>query len=117
MHRKLVLVDGRAGRVKVAQSAQPVPKVDVEAERKREAELEQALLKLRAWYAEWSEIARASIKRRDHLIALGLARRKSGDKTPTRAPKSPRARLTDALGACRTPPKPCRAKDRLVGRG
>lgn len=35
-----------------------------------------ALLKLHAWYGEWSEVARAVIKRRDHLIRLGLAKRK-----------------------------------------
>lgn len=36
----------------------------------------EALLKLHAWYGEWSEVARAVIKRRDHLIRLGLAKRK-----------------------------------------
>lgn len=34
-----------------------------------------ALVALHAWWKEWSEIARAVIRRRDHLIALGLARR------------------------------------------
>jgi hypothetical protein len=34
------------------------------------------LLALRAWYLDWSQTARAVIKRRDHLIRLGLARRK-----------------------------------------
>ncbi len=35
-----------------------------------------AKVELRAWYVEWSEIARVLIKRRDHLIALGLAKRR-----------------------------------------
>ncbi len=47
----------------------------------------EALLKLHAWYGEWSEVARAVIKRRDHLIRLGLAKRKKTAKgaagTPT----------------------------------
>jgi len=40
----------------------------------------EALLKLHAWYGEWSEVARAVIKRRDHLIRLGLAKRKKAAK-------------------------------------
>jgi hypothetical protein len=34
------------------------------------------LLALHGWYREWSETARATIKRRDYLIRLGLAHRK-----------------------------------------
>jgi hypothetical protein len=42
-------------------------------------ERQDALVALRAWIEEWSEVARAVITRRDHLILLGLAsRRKSG---------------------------------------
>ena len=37
------------------------------------------LTRLRAWYEEWTGIARSTIKRRDHLIRIGLARpRKRG---------------------------------------
>jgi hypothetical protein len=39
------------------------------------------LEKLRAWYVEWSETARAVIKRRDYLIRLGLAKRKVAKKS------------------------------------
>ena len=46
----------------------------------------EASLKLHAWYGEWSEIARAVIKRRDHLIRLGLAKRKKATKG---APEKP----------------------------
>jgi hypothetical protein len=35
----------------------------------------QKLTALRAWFEEWSGIARVAIKRRDYLIRLGLARR------------------------------------------
>lgn len=45
-----------------------------------------ALAALRAWYEEWSEIARATVKRRDHLILLGLARRKAPTKKENAAP-------------------------------
>ncbi len=34
----------------------------------------------RAWYEEWSAIALTQVKRRDHLIALGLRRRKAPKK-------------------------------------
>jgi len=41
------------------------------------------LIALRAWFDDWSETARAAITRRDHLIRLGLAKRKTKTKTPT----------------------------------
>jgi hypothetical protein len=44
-----------------------------------------ALAAVRAWYEEWSEIARACVKRRDYLILLGLAKRKTAS-SPTVAP-------------------------------
>lgn len=34
------------------------------------------LVELRAWYEDWSEMARATFKRRDYLLRLGLAQRK-----------------------------------------
>jgi hypothetical protein len=37
---------------------------------------DQALRELRAWYVDWAETARAVIRRRDHLILMGLAHRK-----------------------------------------
>lgn len=49
------------------------------------AERQQALCDLRSWYDDWAEMARASIKRRDRLIRLGLAKRKS-PKKPAPAP-------------------------------
>ncbi|MCC6553020.1 MAG: hypothetical protein IT372_08360 [Polyangiaceae bacterium] len=49
-----------------------------------------ALLELYAWHKEWSEIARAVVKRRDYLIRLGLAHRKL-QKKATRAQKAAQA--------------------------
>jgi hypothetical protein len=58
-----------------------------------------ALLALHAWYMEWSAAARSEITRRDYLIRLGLARRKSrseesidddsDDESPTEVPGRP----------------------------
>ena len=55
------------------------PAVDpkrVEAEAARDRAHEEALVALRHWYEEWSGIARIALTRRDHLIAVGLAKRK-----------------------------------------
>lgn len=71
--------------IKIASSA---PAVDPEPAKTRadaEAERLQALRELRAWYDEWSEVARAVVKRRDHLIQMGLAKRKGEKKTETLA--------------------------------
>jgi hypothetical protein len=46
------------------------------------------LVALYAWFSEWSEVARIVIKRRDHLIALGLASRKK-KAAPTPPPPVP----------------------------
>jgi hypothetical protein len=40
-------------------------------------ERETALLELRSWYRDWATTARAVITRKDHLIQLGLRKRKS----------------------------------------
>ena len=39
-----------------------------------------ALGALRVWYVDWSEMARSVVKRREYLIQLGLAKRKSAKK-------------------------------------
>ncbi len=44
------------------------------------SELRDAKVALYNFFAEWSEIARADIKRRDYLIQLGMANRKVGKK-------------------------------------
>ncbi len=63
------------------------PKIrDAAAEKAAAAENLEKLRALRAWYEEWSGIARALIKRRDHRIRLGLAQRKSGGSDDTEDP-------------------------------
>lgn len=42
-----------------------------------------ALLAVRDWYYEWSTIAHAKIKRREHLIRIGLAERREGEDDET----------------------------------
>ena len=64
-----------------------------EEETQAAAAHQKSLLALRAWYEEWSEMCRAVIKRKDRLIRLGLARRKSPNKS---APTPP---ATGAVGA------------------
>ncbi|MBI2389513.1 MAG: hypothetical protein HYV09_07945 [Deltaproteobacteria bacterium] len=44
-------------------------------------EKQAALVQLRAWFEDWSATARTVVTRRDHLIRLGLAKRKSGGKS------------------------------------
>jgi hypothetical protein len=41
------------------------------------AEHEATLRELRAWYNDWAETARAVVRRRDHLLLMGLAQRRS----------------------------------------
>ena len=60
-------------------SPEPVP----------DATREEALLKLRALYEEWSEIAKVVIRRRADLIRLGLAKRGGSGKRRKGAPEKP----------------------------
>ncbi|MCA9527392.1 MAG: hypothetical protein KC549_13975, partial [Myxococcales bacterium] len=53
-----------------AQTPAPLPPAPID-----DAALLTALEDLYAWYREWSTIARVAIRKRSHLIALGLARR------------------------------------------
>jgi len=62
-----------AGLVKTAQANGAVPFNAEEEAAKRQA----SLVALHAWYSDWAETARMVITRRDHLISLGLARRRS----------------------------------------
>lgn len=58
------------------------PKAAAAAEKQAIAAAEQreARIALWAFWTEWSEVAKADIKRRDHLIQMGLAKRKAGKK-------------------------------------
>lgn len=57
--------------------------VEAPADDPAKAARQKALVELRAWYEDWSEMARAVIKRRDRLIRLGLAKRKAPRKPPS----------------------------------
>lgn len=63
-------------RAKQGEAAAPVDPVREQTQAEKARSHADALLELRHWYKEWSEIARAVISRRDYLIQLGLARRK-----------------------------------------
>ncbi len=64
--------------VEQARRAAPVAQTpDAATAEAAEASYLENLKLLRAWYEEWSGIARIVIKRRDHLIQLGLATRRS----------------------------------------
>jgi len=63
--------------VKIATSTPKTKPPTAEQEAKEDETYVRTLGKLWRWYDEWSEIARVAIKRRDHLIQLGLAKRKS----------------------------------------
>lgn len=53
-----------------------------------DTQYEQTLLEMREWLDEWGEIARLNVKRRDHLIRLGLAERRTNT-TPDEADPAP----------------------------
>lgn len=56
----------------------PKSPADPAKEAARAAERREARIALWGFVTEWSEIAKTVIKRRDHLIQLGLAKRKAG---------------------------------------
>jgi len=73
--------------VSTAKSVVPLVQVDPQAVAQEDAARREALNNLYAWYREWTEVARATIKRRDYLIRLGLAsRRAPSDGKDTVAP-------------------------------
>lgn len=62
-------------------------------------EQQEALHMLYLWFKDWSETARSVVKKRSHLITLGLAKRRSGQKASEpdtvsdtdKSPKAPKA--------------------------
>jgi hypothetical protein len=81
------------GLVSVAQAAKPTdaPVVD-----NVPATQQQALEALHAWHRDWSETARAVVRRRDHLILMGLAKRRTS-KTDDSAREEPSSPLGGAV--------------------
>jgi hypothetical protein len=66
-----------AARVAVAKSADKVEPLNEAALQAADDKYIKALADLRTWYELWSRIAKVTIKRRDYLMQLGLAHRKS----------------------------------------
>jgi hypothetical protein len=62
--------------VKRAEAPASAPTEPDDSAAKEQAHLA-ALVALYGWYADWSETAKTVVKRRDYLIRLGLAKRKS----------------------------------------
>ncbi|HEU4533985.1 MAG TPA: hypothetical protein VFS00_07705 [Polyangiaceae bacterium] len=76
------------GLVTVARTAVPTTGAgDAERREQRRADL----IALRAWFEDWSEMARALIRRRDLLVVLGLAKRKRPAKKGGAEPPPPDA--------------------------
>ena len=74
--------------IAVAESAPALSLPDAETIAQSEAANLRNLMALRAWFEEWSGIARVVIKRRDYLIRMGLAKRRVTAVEPP-APPSP----------------------------
>ncbi len=74
--------------VQTAQSATEVEAPDETGKAAREEVYVEALRALRVWYVDWSEMARSVVKRRDYLIRLGLAKRKSAKASKAAEPKA-----------------------------
>lgn len=80
------------GLVDLAQTAVKAAPTDTGASEQVERVLLEDLRALRAWYDEWAKTAKVAIKRRDYLISLGLAKRKTKkDKTDLSEPWRPGA--------------------------
>ncbi len=62
--------------VRTAETFTAVAAPRVEASAREEQHLAE-LQALRAWYEEWSELARVAVTRKDLLIRMGLAQRKA----------------------------------------
>jgi len=71
-----------AAKIKLAQTPTILKTLDEAAIERAAAARREALIEARDFYEEWSEIARSVVKRRDHLIRLGLAQRASRSPQP-----------------------------------
>ncbi len=63
------------------------------------AEQRAGKIALRALYVEWSEIAKADVKRRDYLILLGLATRKARQAAKKKGKKGKSEEAAEEVGA------------------
>lgn len=76
--------------VEAAQTVLPPPEEDLDRQ--------ESLMELHAWLEEWTEMARVSIRRRDHLIALGLVKRRK-KKAAAPAPETTTPKTTAPVAA------------------
>ena len=81
---------GLAAQVATAQSVSDALDGDGGAQSAADTAYEQSLIALRSWYEEWSDIARSTITRKDHLIRMGLAKRKSPEKKDKKGEPEPK---------------------------
>jgi hypothetical protein len=68
---------------------QPMPPPDDRVAADREAKIGKAAVALQVWLDDWRTTARAVINRRDHLISLGLAERRSSSDDEPGEPGAP----------------------------
>ncbi len=64
----------------------PTPALEPTALPTPQDERRQALLALKLWYNEWATVAHATIRKRTHLIRLGLANRRAHKEVPESEP-------------------------------
>jgi len=72
--------------IAVAEAAPELTQPDTAAVASADARCVNGLMALRAWFEEWLGIARVAIRRRDHLIRLGLAKRRVQIAEPSSQP-------------------------------
>lgn len=85
--------------IKEAQEAPELPR-ETEAQKKSNQQASEAMVGLVVWFDEWSEVARAEVNKRNHLISLGLAKRrnnKSDEDTPSTTPSPNEGDLIEPL--------------------
>ncbi|MBN1612086.1 MAG: hypothetical protein JW940_35975 [Polyangiaceae bacterium] len=96
------------GLLSLAQTAKPAETPVVESVPSNQ----QALEALYAWHRDWSETARAIIRRRDHLILMGLAKRRTrktddaASEEPSSSPVVAAPVVTPEVGATAASPAP-----------
>lgn len=91
--------------VATAESAPEFSLSNAQALARAQAEQQRGLVALREWYAEWAGIARVAVKRRDHLIYMGLARRRlRADEENTPLPNPPGAPTPPSPNTPANPP-------------
>lgn len=74
---KLALGDPDIMHIAGGPEAEAAAEAEAESNRRAAEARRETLIKLDAWWRDWSMSARGTIRRRDHLIRLGLAKRRT----------------------------------------